>query len=361
MTRRLLQLNGLAILAIVLHHASAYTLQAMFQWTDRYMPGVEVPNYEQMGSPMYFALMSIRLLLIWAVPAFLFISGYYIGFMTKSKESTLKWDAMLPRVKILLFPFIIWTVIRYILLRRFPASIDEVMDPYHFVPVLIQFFLLAPWIAELARRKWKLLLSVTAVLHLTVLGLRYLISLGVVLPGQELFLALTPRWFFLSGQPFWFPFGVVFGIHFYNRQRELTRLKWVFLGAVALLGSFILIEYQLVDRANGDQWLGPVFSGLASAPFSLAVILCYLSFTDRSLPLSSELSHIGARSLGIYMANIPFVYVVAVIMYRLTPALLGYQIIYWLILVIAGLGGPLLLMETVRRTPTRVQYRYLFG
>jgi surface polysaccharide O-acyltransferase-like enzyme len=313
-----------------------------------------------MGSPAYYGLIGIRLLLIWAVPAFLFISGYYAGFMAKGKQS-MKWNTMLPRVKVLLFPFIVWTIIRYTVLRRLPTSIDEVMDPYHFVPVLIQFYLLVPWITPLAKRNWRLLLGIALGVHLTVLGLGYLSSLGVVLPGQQQFLALTPRWFFLSGQPFWFPFGLVFGIHFYNRQQQLVKLKWFLLAAVVLLGALVVVEYALIDRANGSQWLGPVFSGLATIPFSLAVILCFLSFSDKSLPLSAELSQVGAKSLGIYMANIPFVYVVAVLMYRLTPWLLGYHIIYLMILIIAGLGGPLLLMAAVRHSPARVRYRYLFG
>lgn len=360
MTRRLLILNGLAILGIVLHHAAAYTLQAMFLWTDRYMP-VTVPNYDQMGSGVYYLLMTIRLLLIWSVPAFLFISGYFAGFMAKGKNGSMKWDSLLPRIRVLIFPFLVWTAVRYLLLRRFPETISEVLDPYHFVAVLIQFYLLAPWLTRVAKRNWKALLLVAAIIHLALLGIRYLADVGVVFPGQEVIMTLSPRWFFLSGQSFWFPFGIVFGIHFYKRGQELARYRWILLTIVVVLSGLILAEYQLVDRLNGDEWLGPVFSGLASIPYSLAVILSFLAFSRASIPFSLELTQIGAKSLGIYLGNIPFVYVVAILMYRLTPWLLGYHLIYWLILVVAGLGGPLLLMELVRRSPARSQYRVLFG
>ena len=360
MTRRLLLLNGLAILGIVLHHAAAYTLQAMFEWTDRYMP-VSVPNYDQLGSPAYYLVMAIRLLAIWSVPAFLFISGYYVGFMTKGKDGPLKWNSMLPRIKVLLYPFVVWTAIRFILLRRFPTSLDEVLNPYFFIPLLIQFYLLAPWIARIAQRNWKLLLAAAALLHIISWGVRYLANIGVFIPGQDIFLALTPRWFFLTWQPFWFPFGIVFGIHFYNRGQQLARLKRPLLAMVILLSFFILAEYFLLDRLNREEWLGPVFSGLAAAPFSLTVILCFLAFSDVTLPLSSQIAQVGAKSLGIYLGNIPFVYVVAALMYHLTPWLLGYHLIYLFILIIAGLGGPLLLMELVRRSPARAQYRILFG
>lgn len=360
MTRRLIVLNGLAILAIVLHHASAYTLQAMFDWTDRYMP-VTVPNYDQLGSPAYYFVMTIRLLAVWSVPAFLFISGYYAGFMTKGNDGPLKWNSMLPRVKVLLFPFIVWTAIRFILLRRFPANLDEVLNPYHFVPLLIQFYLLAPWITRLAKRNWKLLLAVAALIHITNLGIGYMAYIGVSFPGREVYLALTPRWLFIVGQPFWFPFGVVFGIHFYNRGKQLARLKRPLMAIAILLSVLFLAEYALLDYLNGDQWLGPKLNGLVAIPHSLAVILCFLAFNDVSLPFSAELTQIGAKSLGIYLGNIPFMYVVAVLMYHLTPWLLGYHLIYLLILIIAGMGGPLLLMGLVRRSPVRPQYRYLFG
>jgi surface polysaccharide O-acyltransferase-like enzyme len=246
-------------------------------------------------------------------------------------------------------------------LRSFPTSLDQVLNPYHFVPLLIQFYLLAPWITRLAKRNWKLLLAGAALIHLVNLGIGYLTNIGFSFPGQDVYLALTPRWFFLTGQPFWFPFGIVFGIHFYNRGRQLARLKWPLLATVILLSLFILAEYSYLDYLNGEEWLGPVFNGLAAIPFSLAVILCFLAFNDVSLPLSSELTQVGAKSLGIYLGNIPCVYVVAVLMYHFTPWLLGYHLIYYSILAVAGLGGPLLLMELVRRSPVRVQYRILFG
>jgi peptidoglycan/LPS O-acetylase OafA/YrhL len=206
-----------------------------------------------------------------------------------------------------------------------------------------------------------LLLATVALIHIINLGTRYLTNIGLSFPGQELYTTLTPRWFFLSGQLFWFPFGIVFGIHFYNRGQQLARLKRPLLVIVTLLSLFILAEYQFLDYLNGEEWLGPVFNGLAAIPYSLAVILCFLAFNDVSLPLSSELVQVGSKSLGIYLGNIPCVYVVAVLMYHLTPWLLGYHLIYLSILIIAGLGGPLLLMELVRRSPARAQYRTIFG
>ncbi len=38
MVNRLLLLNGLAAIMVAFHHAAAYGFNAMFRWTDRYLP-----------------------------------------------------------------------------------------------------------------------------------------------------------------------------------------------------------------------------------------------------------------------------------------------------------------------------------
>jgi peptidoglycan/LPS O-acetylase OafA/YrhL len=359
-TRRLLFLNGLAILTIPIHHAGAYGLQAMFFWTDRYRP-VSVPNYDLLGSIPFYITMIVRQLDTFSVPAFLFISGFFIAFMAKGKEKTLTWQMVLPRVKVLLIPFIIWTIIRYALLRHVPTSVDEVLDPYHFIPILIQFYLISPLLVPMARNRWKLLLIVAAVLHLSIHTLRYLSGLDVILPGQELILSLTPRWFFLGQQPFWFPFGLVFGLHLQQHSQQLARMKWQLLAATIISAILMVAEYQIGDYLNGLTWVGPSFSGLTKNFYIFFFILLILAINESSFPRSKDISNLGAKSLGIYMGNIPAIYVTAVLMYHFTPWALGSQLLYQTILAIAGLGGPLLLMWLVRQTPLRAGYRYLFG
>ncbi|MGH2536978.1 MAG: acyltransferase family protein [Candidatus Promineifilaceae bacterium] len=359
MAKRLLLLNGIAIAGIVLHHAAAYALQAMFEWTDRYLP-VAVPNYDQLGSLPYYGLMVVRLLMTAAVPAFFFVSGYFVAFMARGGRSRVTLNMVTPRIKVLLIPFLIWTALRYVLLRRLPTSLDDILNPYHFIPLLIQFYLLAPLMVDLARRDWKLLLAPAALFQLVGPVIRVLSALLTGAPLQEELLDL-PRWLFLVGHPFWFPFGIVAGLYLSEARSWLARQRKALLAAVILLGGLVLAEYWLVDAANGQEWLGPGFSGIAHHLFSFALILYVLALEPAAVPLSRHFSQLGTQTLGIYLMNIPAVYVAAVLMYRLTPALLGYQLVYFALLVLVGLGVPLLLMRAVRRSPARVGYRYLFG
>jgi hypothetical protein len=89
--------------------------------------------------------------------------------------------------------------------------------------------------------------------------------------------------------------------------------------------------------------------------------LCFLAFDTISIPFQKQLSNIGGKSLGIYLANIPVVYATAVLLYRFAPWTLGYQVIYQLILITFGLGVPLLMMRLIRQSPARRYYRYVFG
>jgi fucose 4-O-acetylase-like acetyltransferase len=330
----------------------------MFDWTDRYMP-VTVPNYDQIGTPAYYILMFFRLLMSFAGPAFFFISGYFIGVTAKGNQAKISWNMIFSRVKLLVVPFLIWTIIRYVLLRQFPRNINDILDPYHWIPLLIQFYLLAPVFVYLAKRNWKLLLLGLALIGMTLALMDYLAVFGN--PAARTINQSLPNWVFLWVMPFWFPFGVVVGLYFTQFKAWLAPYRWHLLVAAVVVTILVLVEYQVVDRLTGPAWLGPAFGGFTKMPYSLSLILCFLAFDKSRMPVTEEISQLGTKSLGIYLGNIPFVYVVAVLMYRLVPALLGYQLIYFAILVLVGLGGPLLLMELVRRSPVRYQYRILFG
>jgi peptidoglycan/LPS O-acetylase OafA/YrhL len=356
-SKRLLWLNGVAIIAVAIHHAAAFSLQAMFDWTDRYMP-VEVPNYDQIGSPAYYVLIVLRLLLTFAGPAFFFISGYFVGITSKG-QSKFSWGMVYSRIKLLIVPFIIWTIIRYILLRDLPENVGDILTPYHWIPLLIQFYLLSPIIVWLAKRNWKLML--VAIYLLGTFSSIAAYQSAFAGESSAALEASVPNWFFLFNLPFWFPFGVVMGLYLVNFKEQLFRYRRPLLAAAVIVGILILVEYTVVDWLNGPAWLGPGFSGFTKFPFSLFLILAYLAYDKSRMPVANEVAEIGTKSLGIYLGNIPFVYVTAVIMYRVTPGLLGYQLIYLAILIVVGLGGPLLLMRAVRLSPVRHQYRVLFG
>lgn len=361
MIRRLLLLNGLATLAIPIHHATGYGFSAMFEWTDRYQQ-VVVPNYDQVGTLAYYIIILIQQLDYFALPAFMFVSGFFAAFAAAGPEPKLKWSIVKSRVINLLLPFTIWTIIFFVLFtRRLPNSLDEILDRYYYIPLLMQFYLLAPFIVPLAKKRPKLVLAAAVFFELGRFSVRYLQGLNVVFPGQDVIIFLTPRWLFPM-LFFWFALGLVAGFHREPLTEWLARVKWGLLASVIGLGALTMVEYAAFARATGQEWLGAYFGGFSRQAYALVFILCFLAFDNVKIPFSAQLSELGGKSLGVYLAHNRIMYVVAVLMYQQTPSLLGNQFLYQTILIVVGLAGSLLLMEAIKKSPpTRPIYRYVFG
>lgn len=344
---------------VPVHHATAYGLQAMFEWTNRYRD-VAVPNFDQLGSLAYYVLMLARQFDAFGVPAFLFVSGFFIAFLARRESGGVTWNSVLPRIKVLLVPFLLWTMIRYILLRKIPSSIDDILDPYYYLVVLVQLYLLAPILARIAESRPLLFLAGAAVIQLSFESIMFFYLMGAEGPIWSFIFQYNVRWIF-AGSILHFSLGLVAGLNVEAASQWIQRRRWWLLGAVIATLSLSLVEYELLVRWSGQEWLGPNNPGIARITYATLVAPCFLGFAATRVPMSKHLAYLGANSLGIYLANIPFAYSIAVIMYRFTPAVLGSQLVYLAVLILAGLGGPLILMWMWKRLPVRRYYRFAFG
>lgn len=369
MIKRLLYLNGLAILSVILYHSSAWGFTAMFFWTDRYQQ-VAVPNFDQLGSPTYFALRGIEQLIIFAIPSFLFVSGFFIAISTGRNQHTIGWKLVLNRVKDLLIPFLLWSILilaldilqgeQFGLLQIVQTIIfGQVADPYYFVPVLIQLYLLAPFLVPLAKNRWQLLLLFAGLLQLFVLFLRYLAVLNAVPIALEPIMFLTRNWFF-PGFIFWFCFGIVTGFQLQSFKELFYRYRWFFVSGMVLFFILGMAEWEFLLGISGQDWIGPRET-LVDHIYAGLFLLSYLSFDNFQLPLSKQISNLGTKSYGIYLAHSPALEYTARLIYHLIPGLLAYQILFQGVLYIMGLGIPLAMMEAVNRSPFRRYYKYIFG
>ncbi len=123
MVKKLLALNGIAILGAILYHSAGWGFVSMFWWTDRYMP-VSVPNFSQIGSFSYFSLRFIEQVIIVAIPAFLFVSGYFVVFAS-GKNPSPKWRWIFTRVSFLVIPYLIWTIIMIVFNSLFAGYYEK--------------------------------------------------------------------------------------------------------------------------------------------------------------------------------------------------------------------------------------------
>jgi hypothetical protein len=190
--------------------------------------------------------------------------------------------------------------------------------------------------------------------------LRNLDALGVHLYGMEKAFDFWPQWL-LPNLLFWFSFGIVFGLHRQEILPWLERNKWLFLLGMIGMVPLTLVEYGLVRQILGKEWLGIHFRSLSTFLFALFFLFTFLAFHEFAFPFPKLFSNLGARSLGVYLAHYPALFLVGAIMYRYLPWMLGRQLVYLIVLIAAGLGIPILLMQVTSKPPLRRVYRYIFG
>jgi peptidoglycan/LPS O-acetylase OafA/YrhL len=229
----------------------------------------------------------------------------------------------------------------------------------YFVPLLVQFYLLSPILVRMARRNWKAFLLLAGPLQIAVQALSYPLFLGLDVSNAAQLLAFVPKWLFLS-RIFWFPLGIVAGFHTEGLKAWLDRNRpWLFASFLIML-PLGMLEWELFYRLSGMQWLEHRETFLDSL-YSLTAVFSMLALNTKRLPRLNMISTLGANSFGIYLVHALVITYAARIIYNFAPAILGYQIILQPILILLGLGIPLLIMATLDRLPVRKGFAYLFG
>ena len=369
MAKRLLFLNGVAVIGVVTNHALAWIYIAMFWWTHRYLP-VASPNFDQLGGATYYFLRVIEQLIAFSIPAFLAVSGFFVAFATRKGENFPGWKFIGSRIKYLAIPYLIWSLITlatdYAQGKHFSVMqlirtllLGEATPAFYFVPLLIQLYILAILLTSLAREKWKLLLFSTALLQIFVQAGRYILILqpdSAISPGLNL---LTSGWLF-PGNVFWFSAGIVFGFHQSRIKPVLERIRWYLLGSVLVFWAAGVLEWEILLRSSGQDWIGPRET-LVDNLFSFTVLLAFIGLSSLKLPKEKKISDLGSKSFGVYLVHSLVLTFTARGVYHLLPELLGIPLLFGVILFISGLLIPLLLMAIVRRSPLRRSYSYLFG
>ncbi len=369
MSKRLLQLNGLAILAVILFHSAGWGFTAMFAWTHRYLP-VLSPDYSQRGSLAYYYLKSVDQISVFAIPAFLAISGVFIAITSGSQPIASIWRRIAGRLSKLLVPYLIWSGVVLLGLvvqggqippgRLLVILLTGGATPaYYFVPLLIQFYLLAPLLVAAARKWPKVLLVATLVLQLGLYALHSLILLQVDWSWVTLLTSLVPKWFFVS-RLFWFSLGILAGFNL-GRVTEFctSHLRTLSIVALALVVLGV-VEWEWLLNLVGVAFL-PHWETLIDGAYALTVLALVLGLPSDRFVLPNQVASIGVKSYGIYLMHAPLMEYTSRFIYHFAPWVLGKQILFQPIIISISLGVPLLFMAVVRRSPLKRSYPYLFG
>ncbi len=391
MVRRLLLLNGLAILGVVLNHTVGWGFIALIWWADRYSP-VAVPSFAAVGSFDYWLLRAGEGLAAFAVPAFLFVSGYFaafalsravrapetnavraptaLGLTAQTASVSGVWSIVGSRIKMLVIPYLLWSAVYLVL----DATLGSVYAPisyarriafggaaagFYYVPLLIQYYLLAPFLVLLAQRRWKWLLAGALILQLTAILAIYLKALAPTSTLTQALDPLTPAWFF-PGMCFWFAIGIIAGTHVAPFRTWVDQVHRMVLIATPVMFVAGMVEWETLTRAAPAPWTGQ-FRTLSDEFYSGAIILAFLGGGALAPHVADALQKLGVRSFGIYLVHTLGIIIAAKAISRLLPGLLPHQLLLQPLLIAATLIASLGLMWLVDHSPFRRYYRYIFG
>lgn len=368
MFKRLLFLNGLATIGLILFHSAGWGFVAMYHWRERYLPLVG-STADQPGGVAYYVLRTMEQLPVGAIPAFLFVSGLFVAF-TARQSGRVQWPVIRARLQTLLVPYLLWSALLLVLLAaegrlasaaQIPVMLltGSVNPAYYYVPLICQFYLLSFWLVPVARRRPVLLLVVAAVVQLSVQLGYYLGYFGIESPLLEA-LGATPKWFF-AARIFWFSFGIVAGFNMKLLEDWLPRFRWALAALALLLIPVGILEWEMIVRRSGAFWLDHRETFIDTV-FALAFILAVLAFYKQSSRMDQPVEEAGLKSYGVYLIHSPVMGYTARAIYHLAPAVLASQLLLQPLLIMAGLGIPLLLMGAVNRMPVVQRfYKYSFG
>ncbi|MFO7536924.1 MAG: acyltransferase [Chloroflexota bacterium] len=349
MSRQLGAFSGLAMILIVLNHAIHMGLEATTDYG-----GFTLAAWER-------TLLSVlQGLGVFAVPIFLFVSGSFVAYAARARRvEGISYQFIWAGLRHILIPYLIWSLIFYLVVYLLRGEQHTALGyvknilvgyPYHFIPLLVFFYLLAPILVYLSRRwSWLILLLVGAY-QLFLLNARDPAILGVAFPESWQLLVVPVLTKTMADWGIYFPLGLVFSLHMGQIRPYLQRFKWIAAGLTLLFFVLALLD------ANG-------MINLAIARFlcPLTFILLIPIIERSTIPLVRHLEKIGKKAYGLYLTHLLILEIVVLLIGTQLPQLLNYPLILYPLLFGLAVLLPLLLMDTIARSPTRPAYRYLFG
>jgi len=370
MFRKITLLSGLAILGVVINHASGWGYTALFAWTDRYLP-VTVPNYDLFGSSGYYLSLIFLRISSFAVPAFLFTSGAFLAYALRgSKNGKLSWQMLKNRIGNLLIPYIIWSFIAliYIFMLGDRSSLTNVIQmfftsgivgPYYYVPLLVYLILLSPFLVPLAKNHPAILLIVTGAIQFGLSILHTRAAFGMQPSNMNWLLNLTPDWS-VPRWIFFYCFGLVAGIFQDSWSNILPRFKWPLLFLTILSAGILIFESDTSFKILG--WDGyNIVSRYSFNFYGLFFIAFFLSINSVPGFITKLLNKLAFKSMGIYLIHFLAMGLAAKFIYRYFPWLLTKQLLFQICLLTIGLGIPLAIMQVLTKSSLRKYFRFVFG
>lgn len=348
MSRQFPALRGLAIFLVVLNHAITLSLQY------RVEAGFEpLPDFERI------ILVALQTLGIIAVPTFYFLSGGYLVYAVRGKPLTAAYHVIARALRSIIVPYLLWSILFYIFIYLLQGDLYTLREylkfilvgyPFHFIPLLVFYYLLAPILIRLIDRyPWGTMVAI---------ALYQVFSVMVLMPGT--FGVSLPEWTRYLTIPgirqsvaiwgIFLPLGILYGLQGERMRSVLRRITW-------LLVILAVISYVLAVL----HWLSLYHAPVAGLLNPLFVLLIFPLIARESIPFARGLEQLARRAYGLYLTNLILLSIALVIIRTWFPGLFSKMLILFPILVAVTIAALWLLMVGVEKLPSPNVRRYVFG
>ncbi len=336
--------RGVAIIAVVAIHA---------------IDVVSWKRYSQTGGWNGFFLVTYRQLLNFAVPAFIFISGYWLS--KKPIKSLADYKAFLiRRLSRVLIPYLFWSfvLLGYGVIKTHDINVRQIIFKlltgratavYFFIMVITQLYIITPLLQYINRKRYGLIL----VLILNVIGLLS---------------AYLSRLYF----NYWIPVSSAFysWIIFYevglligksdNKVFTQKNVRFFILPAILVTLLISGLETRILLSKYGYMYFAISPTKYSSFLYSACIILGFLFVRERFHHWPKLLVTFGNYSFGIYLMHIPILNQAANLVQK-SSAIYSFQPLYQFIVVLITISTCLALISITRMLLPKPLCRKVFG
>lgn len=336
--------RGLAIIAVVAIHTSA----TGFSW-----------RYSATGEWNFFFLVACRQLLSFAVPAFIFISGYWLS--TKPIKLLEDYKTFLVRrFSRILIPYLFWSFILlgYAAIKTHDINVRRVIfrlltggacPGYFFIIVIAQLYIITPLLKHINRKPYGLIL----VLILNIISL-----LALYLSRVYNIIGHLPAALPFYSWIIFYEIGLLMGscddktFAAKNMRSFILPALLVSLLASELEGMILLLKYDNLSFAVSAV-------KYSSFLYSVCIILGFFLVRERIRYWPKSLVSIGNYSFGIYLIHFFILGRVANIFQKVN--IYSFQPLYQFIVVSITISICLALISTTRMLLPKPFCRKVFG
>lgn len=338
--------KGLAVFLVVVNHTivmgSAGLGKINIQLSDQFQIGLSI----------------LAALGLYAVPLFLFYGGGFTQYALENRDLRTSYKIIFTTILIVLWPYIIWSCVFYLLIYldggttfSFWGYLKNLLVgyPFNFVPILIFFYLISPFLQKIKGP------FIAALLFFFLLYQIFLILLN-----DPDFTGLLPESLHIFAIPvvreplrtwaLYFPMG------FYVKHLlSLISVTKQYFRTVLIVLTLLILGVNLVSILGhiGSPWI----KYLLPIPF----VLLSIYWQREKIPFYKFFERLGKRSYGIYLINLIFLDVLVLLLIPVLKTVPGFALIYFIILFMVTVSLPVFMMERFEKLVSKKIYRFIFG